>query len=226
MVAHGVTVLVEGHALTLTNLDKVLFPASGMTKREVCRYYTEIAQVILPHLRDRPVTLRRAPDGVEGTPFFQKHVPRGAPDWVHTIAVNPSGRGRPAAGDVAAPARSAEGAASEKVPFTAIDSLASLVWAANLAGIELHVPMWRVDRALLPASSRFGGLRPRSGTSGHRPRVLHGRGLAARTAVDDGLAPLPKTSGSKGLQLYARVADAMPAGDTLTYARGGRRSRA
>src|ERR1700677_2380497 len=94
MVARGVPGSVEGHSLTLTNLDKVLFPGSGTTKREMCRYYSEIGPTILPHLRDRPVTLRRAPDGVDGTPFFQKHVPQGAPAWVHTITVNPSGRGR------------------------------------------------------------------------------------------------------------------------------------
>ena len=182
MVARGVKVSVEGHSLTLTNLDKVLFPASGTTKREVCRYHTEIGPVILPHLRDRPVTLRRAPDGVLGAPFFQKHVPRGAPEWVHTIAVNPSGRDRRSAKNAGPTRLATEGAAGEKVPFTAVDSLASLVWAANLASIELHVPMWRVDAVQRPQAPDSGGLRPRSGTPGHRARVLRGRWLAARAA--------------------------------------------
>ena len=130
MSATKTPVEVEGKALTLSNLDKVLYPAVALTKRDVLRYYTAIGPVLLPHLAGRPVTFKRAPDGMAGGAFFEKHVPRGAPGWLKTITV---------------PAKDVEGSKGNgEIVFPAISDLASLVWAANLAALELHVPMWRI----------------------------------------------------------------------------------
>jgi hypothetical protein len=79
---------IEGRELSVTNLDKVLFPASGFTKGQLIDYYVRVAPAILPHVRDRPLTLKRFPDGVEGKSFFEKHIPSHAPDWVRSVDVS------------------------------------------------------------------------------------------------------------------------------------------
>jgi bifunctional non-homologous end joining protein LigD len=122
---------VDGHRITLSNLDKVLFPAAGFTKGDLVNYYVRIAPVLLPHLSGRPVTFVRYPDGVDGGSFFEKRLPPGAPSWVEVIDVPRSNR--------------RDGSAPIHAP--AIADLASLVWAANLAAIELHVPLWQSSRA-------------------------------------------------------------------------------
>jgi bifunctional non-homologous end joining protein LigD len=193
----------------------VLFPATGTTKRDLCRYYTEVAPVLLPHLRDRPVTLRRAPDGPDGSEFFQKHRPRGTPPWIPTIEVSPSGD--PGGGSETDRGRRAGGPA-ERIAFAGIDSLPALVWAANLAAIELHVPMWRVGPDMVPRRPDLMvfDLDPGPSTS-----IVHccEVALEVRQALAaDGWSALAKTSGSKGLQLYVRVGSGRPA-DTLAYAR-------
>ncbi|HUZ08617.1 MAG TPA: hypothetical protein VMU76_00395 [Acidimicrobiales bacterium] len=211
----GIAVEVEGRVLTLTNLDKVLFPATGTTKRELCRYYTQIAPTMLPHLKDRPVTFRRAPDGTGGKAFFQKHRPPGSPAWVPTIDVDPSGpAGRSRRGGPDA----TRGNGAERIPFAAVDSLPALLWAANLAAIELHVPMWRVDRRMVPKPPDLMvfDLDP-----GPRATMLDCCEVALLVRDElggDGLTVLPKTSGSKGLQLYVAIGD-RPAIDSLHYAR-------
>ncbi|MBV8933634.1 MAG: non-homologous end-joining DNA ligase [Kutzneria sp.] len=198
----SVTADIEGRQLKVTNLSKVLYPATGFTKAEVIDYYRRVAPILLRHLAGRPVTFRRYPDGVGAQSFFEKDVSRHAPDWVRTMRLPTPG--------------SAKGAAS--ADFAMIDDLPSLVWAANLAAIELHVPQWTI------------GVR-----GGRRPPDLIVFDLdpgAPATIVDccrvaemiryvlatDGLTGYPKTSGSKGLQLYVPVR-VTAAGQTSRYAR-------
>src|SRR5262249_6601690 len=126
---------VEGRTLRLRNLDKVLYPATGTTKAELLHYLMQAAPVLLPHLKDRPVTRKRWPDGVAGGTFFEKNVPAGTPDWLRRVTL-------PAPGSTKD---------REMVTYPLIDDLPGLVWAANLAALELHVPQWRVTR---PGGSR------------------------------------------------------------------------
>ena len=122
-----VAVQVDGRTLTLTNLAKVLYPDSGFTKAEVLDYYQRVAPVLLPHIAGRPLTLKRYPEGVDGQAFFQKHVTAHRPDWIRTATVeSESSRAR-----------------GPSVTYLVVDDLPALIWAANLAGLELHVPMWR-----------------------------------------------------------------------------------
>jgi bifunctional non-homologous end joining protein LigD len=172
---------------TLTNPDKVLYPLTGTTKADVLAYYLAVADVMLPHLRDRPVTLVRWPDGVERGSFFEKDVSRHAPRWLRTARVGtPGGR-------------------SEKADFPLIDDAEGLAWAANLAALELHVPQWRVGprgAQQLPDLVVFD-LDPGEGTT-----VVDCARVAERIAerlADDGLVAYPRTSGGKGMQLYLPV---------------------
>lgn len=183
------TVQVDGRHLTLSNLDKQLYPAAGFSKRDVIDYYRRIAPVLLPHLRDRPATLVRWPDGVTAKPFFEKDVGRHAPDWVRTAELTTGARGR-------------GHAVNEHAVF---DDLPSLVWAANLAALEIHVPQWKVtdDDGRAKPDLLVLDLDP-----GDPATVVECARIAERLSellTDDGLRPFPKTSGSKGLQLYCSV---------------------
>jgi bifunctional non-homologous end joining protein LigD len=176
---------VEGHRLVLTNLSKVLYPQVGLTKGQVIAYYVGVAPVLLPHLRDRPVTFRRFPEGVDGLSFFEKNVPRGAPDWVRTTNV---------------PRRSGNG--RDVIVHVVIDDLATLVWTANLAALELHVPMWRAGA---PGEYGLADLMVFDLDPGEPATIVDCCWVAVwlHHLLDaDGLAAFPKTSGSKGLQLY------------------------
>lgn len=174
----GATVEVEGRRLTLSNLDKVLYPATGTTKAEVIDYYARVAPAMVPHLADRGVTLRRFPDGVEGGSFFEKRCPGHRPAWIGTV-VGPGDRN----GDIG---------------YCCLDSAAALVWAANMAALEIHAPMARRD-VEAPAMCVFD-LDPGPGTGlAHCADVA----LDIRHVLDGlGLVGVPKTSGSKGLQVY------------------------
>lgn len=179
-----IAVEVEGRQLSLSNLDKVLYP-DGFTKGQVLDYYSRIAPVLLPHLADRPLTLKRWPNGVEGHSFFEKNAPSHRPAWLRTERL-PS------------PGSSTQ---RETIDYAVIDALAALVWVANLATLELHTPMWRVGGDG-PDLIVFD-LDPGPGTSIVQCCQV---ALLLRPLLEaDGLAPLPKTSGSKGLQLYARA---------------------
>ncbi|WP_237773948.1 non-homologous end-joining DNA ligase, partial [Actinosynnema sp. ALI-1.44] len=188
--------------LTLSNLDKLMYPATGFTKSAVIRYYTLIAPALLPHVAGRPITTIRFPDGVEGQRFFEKNAPRGAPDWLPTARLPSSGsRG---SGDV--------------IEYPLYDELAALVWAANLAALELHVPQWTVGangQRRMPDRLVFD-LDPGPGAS-----IVECARVAERlydVLVDDGLTPVAKTSGSKGMQVYASVRTRTP-DRTSTYAK-------
>src|SRR5690606_16915017 len=125
-----VSVTVEGRELTLSNLDKVLYPESGFTKAEVIDYYTRIAPVLLPHLAGRPLTVKRYPDGVAGQSFYEKNTRGHTPAWVRRVTLPVPGSTKD----------------RETIDFAVVDDLPTLIYFANLAAIELHVPMWRVDR--------------------------------------------------------------------------------
>ncbi|TXS56899.1 non-homologous end-joining DNA ligase [Streptomyces sp. t39] len=168
---------VEGRRLTLTNLDKVIHPATGTTKGEIVHYYAVTAEVILPHLRDRPVSFLRYPDGPGGQVFFTKNPPQGMPGWVRTAPVP----------------RSEDPGARQVV----VDGLASLVWAANLV-VEFHTPQWRAgdpgvaDRMVFDLDPG-----PPAGIDECCEVALWLRDRLA----EDGLDAYAKTSGSKGLHL-------------------------
>ena len=172
------TVEVEGHRLTLSNLTKVLYPATGTTKAEVIDYYARVAPVMVPHLEDRGVTLRRFPDGVEGGSFFEKRCPGHRPRWMRTIS-GPGDRTGP-------------------IGYCCLDSAAALVWAANMAALEIHAPMARSDIET-PTMVVFD-LDP-----GEPADIVSCADVALdiRHVLDGlGLVGLPKTSGSKGMQVY------------------------
>ncbi|MDT0117766.1 ATP-dependent DNA ligase [Microbacterium sp. PRF11] len=183
------TVRIDGRRLRLSNLDKVLYPETGTTKGEIIDYYSRIAPLLLPHVRDRPVTRKRWPDGVgtEADPvdaFFAKALEPGAPAWVRRFPIDHS---------------------SGAKDYPLVDDLPTLVYLAQVASLELHVPQWRFDAA---------------GTRRNPDRIVldldpgPGVGLAecaevarwARAILTDiGLEPLPVTSGSKGIHLYAHL---------------------
>jgi bifunctional non-homologous end joining protein LigD len=179
-----VPVDIEGRRLTLSNLQKVLYPDTGFAKGQVLDYYTRIAPVLLPHLRDRPLTRKRYPDGVEGGSFFEKNAPSHRPDWVRTATVASPGSTRN----------------RETIDYVVCDDLPTLVWLANLAALELHTPMWRVSTGL--PDLMVVDLDP-----GPPATIVECCRVArlVRDATDvDWYA---KTSGSKGLQLYSAVRD-------------------
>jgi bifunctional non-homologous end joining protein LigD len=180
---------VEGRTLRLRNLDKVLYPSTGTTKGEVLHYLTGVSTLLLPHLKDRPVTRKRWPDGVSGGTFFEKNVPQGAPEWLRRVTL-------PAPGSTKD---------REEVTYPLIDDLAGLIWAANLASLEFHVPQWRVgprgavrDPDLLVIDLDPG---PPAGLAECAEVAL-----AVRDRLTaDGLDSFPVTSGGKGMQMYAAV---------------------
>jgi DNA polymerase LigD, polymerase domain len=181
-----VQVTVEGRELVLSNLEKVLYPETGFTKAEMIDYYTRIAPVLLPHLAGRPLTVKRYPDGVTGGSFYEKNAPEHTPGWVRraTIAVPGSTKDR------------------ETIDFAVVDDLPTLIYYANLAAIELHVPMWRVDAAgaPLPPDTLVFDLDP--GPPATIADCCRVACLLREILRGEGLDPAPKTSGRKGMQLY------------------------
>jgi len=190
---------VEGRTLKLSNLDKVLYPRTGTTKGEVLSYYAQVAPVLLPLLKDRPVTRVRWPHGVERDRFFEKNAPAGTPSWVRTADVPTTGsRGG------SRQARSPE-LGGDRLVFPIIDDLATLTWAANLAALELHVHQWTVTKQGRPrgADRLVIDLDPGEGAGLHE---CCGVALLVRDRLTQrGLDARPVTSGSKGLHLYAHL---------------------
>ena len=180
---------IEGRQLEVSNLDKVLFPEVGFTKAQVIDYYVRIAPVLLPHVADRPVTFTRWPNGVDGQAFFEKNNARHAPDWVQTVTVPSPGSSR----------------GRENLDMVLLTAVPDLVWSANLAALEVHVPQWRVDaegRAQLPDLLVLD-LDPGPGTG--VVECAHVAHRLRERLVADGLDPVVKTSGSKGMQVYAPI---------------------
>jgi bifunctional non-homologous end joining protein LigD len=186
-----VMVDVDGQHVQLTNLEKVLYP-NGFTKGQVIDYYSRIAPVLLPHLADRALTRKRYPNGVLGQMFFEKNAPRGTPPWVRTVELPSPGSTKD----------------RESIEYVVIDGLAPLVWTANLAALELHTHMWKVGRTT-PDLLVFD-LDPGAPASIVECCQV---ALALRDELD--LELFPKTSGNKGMQLYAKA----PVRDTNGYAK-------
>ncbi len=182
-----VAVQVDGRTLTLTNLGKVLYPETGFTKAEVLDYYQRVAPVLLPHIADRPVTLKRYPEGVDGEAFFQKHVTAHRPDWIRTARVDSE---------------------SSRARGTSVTYLIDPRPArAHLGGQPGRPRAAHADVADAPrARARPAGLRPRPRRARrHRGLLPGGRRPCGPCSRREGLAPLAKTSGGKGLQLYAAI---------------------
>jgi bifunctional non-homologous end joining protein LigD len=176
--AARVEVDVEGRTLSLSNLGKVMYPAVGFTKGQVIEYYTRVAPALLPHLRNRPLTLKRYPNGVEGGYFFEKQCPSHRPDWVRSEPVEMS---------------------SKTIDFCICDDLPTLVWLANLADLELHPSLSLVDDVDRPTVMAFD-LDP--GPPAALPECCEVAFLLRDTLAQIGLECFAKTSGSKGIQVY------------------------
>ena len=179
MSADRSTVRVGERELSLSNLHKVLYPATGTTKAEVIEYYARIAPVMLPHLADRCITLKRFPDGVEKDGFFEKRCPKHRPEWVD-VAIGPGDR-------------------NGNIGYCRMDEPASLVWAANMAALELHVPMALAEDLESPRAVVFDfdpGLPAAMRECCEAAMWVHDVLVAVN------LQGFCKTSGSKGLQMY------------------------
>src|SRR5262245_2137871 len=198
-----VWVSVGDRVLRLTNLSKILYPEADFSKGEIVDYYVGVAAALLPRLAGRPVTFRRYPNGAGTAGFFEKDVSRHAPDWVRTAALPTPGSSTNR--DIA--------------HFVLIEDLPTLVWAANLAALELHVPQWRVgDDGVAEAPDLLVfDLDP--GAPATIVECCRVASLVREELAADGLEAWPKTSGSKGLQLYVPVSTTDP-DETSTYARG------
>ncbi len=185
---------IDGRRLRLTHLDRVLYPQAGFTKAAVLRYYAQVAPVMLPQLAGRAASFLRLPEGVDGERFWAKRVPPGAPAWVAGLQVTHS---------------------RETLRQVVVADLPTLLWAANLGCLEIHVPQWRLaprthDRLIID-------LDPGEGADVVDCCAV---ALAARELLAaDGLRAWPKTTGSKGLHLTVPLVET-PAARVGDYARG------
>jgi bifunctional non-homologous end joining protein LigD len=175
----ALAVVVDGRRLKLTNWDKVLFPQAGFTKGDLIAYYARVAEVVLPHLRDRALTLKRYPNGVDSPYFYEKQSPSHRPEWVQIRRIN-------------------------DVNYTLCQDRPTLVWLANLADIELHTSLALADRPQRPAMLVFDlDPGPPAGIVECCEVALVLRGLFAQI----GLESVVKSSGSKGMQVYVPLND-------------------
>jgi bifunctional non-homologous end joining protein LigD len=179
----AVDVRVEDRTLRLTNLDKVYWPEVGFTKGQMIDYYSRIAPVLLPHLRERPLTLKRYPEGVDGEMFYEKNCPKHRPDWMHTAKVWSDGNDR-------------------YMHYCVVDDLPSLVWVAQLGTIELHTSLSLGPRLPEPRAMVFD-LDP-----GPPATIVECCQVAIwlrEWFLERGLQSFAKTSGNKGLQVYVPI---------------------
>jgi bifunctional non-homologous end joining protein LigD len=176
----AIEVEVEGRRILLKNLDKVFYPEVGFTKGDVVDYYARIAPALLPHLQDRPLTLKRYPEGVQGPFFYEKRCPRHRPSWFRTEAVWSEGN-------------------QEHLHYCVVDDLSSLVWLAGIADLELHTSLAHARTVDSPTALVFDlDPGPPAGIVACCRVAL----LLRRLMGDLGLECLAKTSGSKGVQVY------------------------
>ncbi len=192
-----VTVEAGGRRLVFSSLDKILYPATETTKGEVLHYYARIAHVLLPHLAGRPVTRVRFPHGVEGLNFFEKNIPSGAPPWLPRVTMTNT---------------------SEPITYPLVTGLDALTYLANLASLEFHVPQWRIGADGQPANPDrlVVDLDPGPGAGLQECSTV--ALLARERLVALGLDPVPVTSGSKGMQLYAALPGSHSSADIATIA--------
>ncbi|HWM33277.1 MAG TPA: ATP-dependent DNA ligase [Pseudolysinimonas sp.] len=175
---------VDGHRVKLTNLDKVLYPETGTTKAEVLDYYSRVAAYLIPHAKDRPATRKRWPNGVGGQMFFEKQLPAHAPDWIR-----------------ARPIEHSEGPKT----YPLINDLPTLIWLAQMAALELHVPQWRFDRNGARKNPDRMVLDLDPGEGAGLEECVEVAKLVRTILQGMGLDPMPVTSGSKGVHLYAAL---------------------
>jgi bifunctional non-homologous end joining protein LigD len=189
--------IVEGKKLSVSNLDKVLYPKVGFTKGQVIDYYIRIAPVLLPHLEDRPLTMKRYPNGVEGEFFYEKNCPSHRPKWVKTAKVWSEGNNR-------------------MMDYCLANDLPTLVWAANLADLELHTSLARKKDVARPTMMVFD-LDP--GPPADIVQCCR-VGLWLRDLLGKmKLKAFAKTSGSKGLQVYVPLNTPVTFDDTKDLSR-------
>jgi bifunctional non-homologous end joining protein LigD len=191
-----VEVSVDGRRILLKNLDKVFYPEAGFTKGDVIDYYARVAPVLLPHLEGRPLTLKRYPEGVDGSFFYEKRCPRHRPDWFRTEPVWSEGN-------------------RQFIHYCVVDDLAALVWLASIADLELHTALAPARTIDHPSTLAFD-LDP-----GAPADVLSccDVALLLRELLGAvGLECWPKTSGSKGLQVYVPLNTPATYDDTKPFA--------
>lgn len=175
------TLTIDKREVRVTNLQKVFYPTTGFTKGDMIQYYMNVAPVLLPHLKSRPISLKRYPDGVDGISFYEKQCPSHRPDWVHVAPVWSKTR-------------------DANINFCVVDDLASLVWAANIAVLEIHTSL-SLKKSLPQPTALVFDLDPGEGAG---MQECCNVALRVREYLGkDGLKSFAKTSGSKGLQLYA-----------------------
>lgn len=195
--ANYATLEVGGRKVDVTNLNKVFYPKTGFTKGQVIDYYIKISPVLLPHLKNRPISLKRYPDGVEGFFFYEKRCPEHRPKWMKTIKAGRSDGG--------------------VINYCAMNDLPALVWAANLADLELHTFLHRAPAMARPTSLVFDlDPGPPAGIG-----ACCEVGLLIKALFEGfGLESFPKTSGSKGLQVYVPLNTPVSYDRTKAFARG------
>ena len=194
-----VEVDVQGRTLSLSNLDKVLYPAAGFTKGHVIDYYTRIAPYVLPHLQGRALTLKRYPNGVDAQYFYEKNAPSHRPDWVNTATIPIRTDGR-------------------TIDFVLADDLPTLVWLANLADLELHTSLALGADYSQPTVVAFDLDPGAPATIVECAEVA----LQLRTVFEHlDMQAFPKTSGSKGMQVYVPLnVEGVTYRDTSPFAKG------
>ncbi len=171
---------VEGKALQLSNLQKVMYPATGFTKAQVIDYYIRISPLLLPHLKNRPLTMKRFPDGIEGQHFYEKNAPSHTPPWIKTFTVS-------------------RRSVKEQIHYIMINDLPTLVWSSNLANLELHTFLAQAPRIGQPTMVVFDlDPGPPADVIDCAQIALWIKELADRLKLQS----FVKTSGSKGLQMY------------------------
>ncbi|HEY1172179.1 MAG TPA: non-homologous end-joining DNA ligase [Verrucomicrobiae bacterium] len=186
---------IEGTRVKVGNLEKIFYPSTGFTKGDVIDYYVQISPYLLPHLKDRPITLKRYPDGVNGFFFYEKKCPPHRPEWVKTAKVPRSKGG--------------------EINYCVMNDLPALVWAANLADLELHTFLHKAPAIHKPTALAFD-LDP-----GPPADVIECCRVALwlKGLFDElGMKCFPKTSGSKGLQVYVPLNLAVTYGQTKSFA--------
>jgi bifunctional non-homologous end joining protein LigD len=198
--AGDVTTRVDGRTLSLSNLDKVLYPETGYTKAEVIAYYSSIASVLLPHISDRALTRVRFPDGVgeQAFSFYEKNAPLGTPDWVRRVTV---------------------GTSDGLIDYVVADDQAAVVWLANLAALELHVHQWTVGRNGQPRNPNRLVIDLDPGEPAGLPECCRVALLVRDRLADRGLGAAPVLSGSKGLHLYAGLPGRLNPDETTALAK-------
>ena len=188
---------VSGKRLQVSNLDKVLYPKVGFTKGQIIDYYVRISPVLLPHLKNRPLTLKRYPNGVEGEFFYEKKCPSHRPTWINTAKVWSEGN-------------------QADINFCMVNDLPALVWVGNLADLELHTQLARYPKVDVPTMVVFD-LDP--GAPANIVQCCQ-VGVWLREILENlGLESFPKTSGSKGLQVYVPLNTATTYENTKSFAK-------